>query len=115
MKTYPINLVLENKLVILVGAGHEISRKIAGLLEVGAWVRVIAPTAHLLVHQYVNEEKIEWLKRRYRPGDLRGAFVVFAATNDPAVHDQIWAEGHLRLLGNYRTVSDRSRSLLLLY
>ena len=28
MKTYPVNLVLENQLVVLVGAGQELSRKI---------------------------------------------------------------------------------------
>lgn len=93
MKTYPINLVLENKLVILVGAGKEISRKVPGLLEVGARVRVIAPSAHKIVRRYAGEGKIEWLDRRYEPGDLTGAVVVFAATGDPAVHDQIWAEG----------------------
>ena len=45
MKTYPINLVLQDKLAILVGAKGEIVHKIAGLLDVGAIVRVIAPSA----------------------------------------------------------------------
>jgi siroheme synthase (precorrin-2 oxidase/ferrochelatase) len=45
MKTYPINLVLQDRLVILVGAKGEIVHKIAGLLDVGAHVRVIAPSA----------------------------------------------------------------------
>ncbi|MDX1520544.1 MAG: bifunctional precorrin-2 dehydrogenase/sirohydrochlorin ferrochelatase, partial [Anaerolineae bacterium] len=93
MKTYPVNLVLEKKLVLLIGAGQEISRKIPGLLEVGAIVRVIAPDAHERVQHAANRGDIEWLQRRYQPGDLRGAAVVFAATNDAAVHDQIWAEG----------------------
>ena len=93
MKTYPINLVLEDKLVVLVGAGSEISRKISGLLEVGAKVRVIAPTAPETVQGYAAEGEIEWLERRYQPGDLTGAAMIIAATGDQAVHDQIWAEG----------------------
>jgi siroheme synthase-like protein len=93
MKTYPINLVLEDKLVILIGAGKEIGRKIPGLLEVGARVRVIAPAAQTIVRRYAAEEKIEWLDRRYQPGDLIGAALVIAATGDPQVHNQIWAEG----------------------
>ncbi|MBO9394857.1 bifunctional precorrin-2 dehydrogenase/sirohydrochlorin ferrochelatase [Caldilinea sp.] len=93
MKTYPINLVLEDKLVILVGAKGEIVHKIPGLLEVGARVRVIAPSAAPEVEAHARAGEIEWLRRRYRPGDLTGATVVFAATNDPAVHDLIWAEG----------------------
>jgi siroheme synthase-like protein len=93
VKTYPINLVLDNKLVVLVGAGNEIARKIPGLLEVGARVRVIAPAAHKAVRRLADEGKIEWLDRRYRPGDLQGATLVIAATGDSSVHDQIWAEG----------------------
>ncbi|HAJ36903.1 MAG TPA: precorrin-2 dehydrogenase [Chloroflexi bacterium] len=93
MKTYPINLVLQDRLVILVGAQGEIVHKIPGLLEVGARVRVIAPSAAPAVMEHARTGEIEWLPRRYRPGDLVGAAMVFAATNDPAVHDLIWAEG----------------------
>ncbi|GIK73421.1 MAG: hypothetical protein BroJett021_24090 [Chloroflexota bacterium] len=93
MKTYPINLVLQDKLAILVGAKGEIVHKIAGLLDVGAIVRVIAPSAAAEVETRARTGEIEWLRRRYQPGDLKGAAVVFAATNNPAVHDLIWAEG----------------------
>ncbi len=93
MKTYPVNLVLTDKLVILVGAGKEIARKIPDLVETGARVRVIAPAAHKVVRRYAEEGKIEWLDRRYQPGDLAGAFLVIAATGDPGVHDAVWAEG----------------------
>jgi len=93
MKTYPVNLVLEDKLVVLIGAGKEISRKIPGLLEVGARIRVVAPAAHKVVRRYANQGKIEWLDRRYEPGDLKGAFLVISATGDQEVNDQIWAEG----------------------
>ncbi len=93
MKTYPINLVLQDKLAILVGAKGEIVHKIAGLLDVGAIVRVIAPSAAAEVEVRAHTGEIEWLRRRYRPGDLEGAAVVFAATNNSAVHDLIWAEG----------------------
>lgn len=93
MKTYPVNLVLENKLVILIGGKGEIVRKIPGLLEVGAKVRFIAPEVDEVVRENAAQGLIEWLPRRYQPGDLQGAFVVFACTNDQSVHDQIWAEG----------------------
>lgn len=92
MKTYPINLVLQDRLVILVGAKGEIAHKIPGLLEVGARVRVIAPSAAPVVVEYARTGVIEWWRRRYQPGDLADATVVFAATNDRAVHDLIWAE-----------------------
>lgn len=93
MKTYPINLVLAQRLVVLVGAKGEIVHKIDGLLEVGAHVRVIAPSAAAEVTEHAAAGRVEWLPRRYQRGDLAGAALVFAATRDPAVHDVIWAEG----------------------
>lgn len=93
MKTYPVNLVLDNKRVVLIGAGHEIARKIPDLLATGARVRVIAPAAQPLVQRYAEAGQIEWLKRRYQPGDLTGAALVVAATGDQGVHDAVWAEG----------------------
>jgi len=93
MKTYPINLVLDQRLVVLIGAKGEIAHKIAGLLEVGARVRIIAPSAGDEVEHLASQHHIEWLRRRYQPGDLTGAAIVFAATGDAAVHEQIWAEG----------------------
>ena len=108
MKTYPINLVLQDQLVILVGARGEIVHKIAGLLEVGARVRVIAPSAAPEVEEHAAHGAIEWLRRRYQPGDLAGAAVVFAATNNRTVHDQIWAEGRANnQLVNVMDVLDR--------
>ena len=108
MKTYPINLVLQDQLVILVGAKGEIVHKIAGLLEVGARVRVIAPSAAAEVEAYAAAGAIEWLRRRYQPGDVAGAAVVFAATNNRTVHDQIWAEGRANnQLVNVMDVLDR--------
>ena len=41
MKTYPINLVLDNRLVVLVGAQGEIVHKIPALLECGARIRIV--------------------------------------------------------------------------
>lgn len=94
MKTYPVNLVLENRLVVLIGGGREIARKIPGLLETGARVRVIAPAAHESIHRHAADGQVEYLKRRYQPGDLAGAFLVVAATGDQAVHEAVWAEGN---------------------
>lgn len=92
MQTYPINLVLENRLVVLVGAGKEIARKIPDLLEAKAHIRVIAPAAHQIVRRYAEEGQIEWLARPYRSGDLQGAFLVITATGDSAVHKAVWSE-----------------------
>lgn len=93
MKTFPINIVLQDRLVILFGAKGEIASKPPQLLEAGARVRVIAPSVAAELGQLAADGRIEWLPRRYQAGDLAGATLVYAATNDAGVHAQIWAEG----------------------
>ncbi|MEM7032504.1 MAG: bifunctional precorrin-2 dehydrogenase/sirohydrochlorin ferrochelatase [Chloroflexota bacterium] len=93
MKTYPINLVLDNRLVILIGGKGEITKKIPGLLEVGAHIRVIAPAIDEAVIPYVLEEQVEWLARPYTSGDLTGAALVIANTGHDEIHDAVWTEG----------------------
>lgn len=93
MKTYPINVVLTDQLVVLFGAKGEIVHKIDGLLEVGATIRYIAPSADDEVKRQAALGDIEWLARPYQPGDLDGAAIVFASTNNESVDEQIWQEG----------------------
>ena len=93
MNTFPINIVLQDRLVLLVGGKGEIAHKPPALLEAGARVRVIAPSVDAHVAELAAEQRIEWLPRRYEPGDLAGATLVYAATNDPDVHARIWEEG----------------------
>lgn len=94
MKTYPINLVLDNRLVVLIGAGREITRKLEGLLDVGARVKVIAPEATPLILEYAAQGRITYQARPYQRGDLQGAFLVLACTRNEAVHDEVWAEAN---------------------
>lgn len=93
MKTFPINIVLQDRLVLLIGAKGEIAHKPPQLLDAGARVRIIAPSADPHIAELAEQGRIEWLQRRYAPGDLQGATLVYAAVNDPDVHAQIWAEG----------------------
>lgn len=93
VKTYPVNLVLKNRLVLLIGAKGEIAHKVEALLEAGARVRVIAPSADDSIKRHAALGQLEWLRREYVAGDLAGAFVVFAATRNAEVHDAIWREG----------------------
>ena len=36
-----------------------------------------------VLHEAFAELDVEWVERRYRSGDLDGAFLVIAATSDP--------------------------------
>jgi siroheme synthase-like protein len=66
------------------------SRKAAGLAEAGARVRVIAPR----VRRGLAAQHVE--RRAYRPGDLQGAALAFAATDNRAVNHAVAAEARRR-------------------
>jgi siroheme synthase-like protein len=93
MKSYPVFLVnLAEKHCVVVGGGCEAQRKVESLVECDAAVTVISPEVTNQLHSWVGEGMMTWIKRDYRPGDLRGAFLAIAATDDPQTNARIWEE-----------------------
>jgi siroheme synthase-like protein len=82
---YPIFLDLAGKPVLVVGAGKVALRKTRGLLEAGAAVTVVAPRAEPEFGQLA----VTMRQRAYRLSDIRGAVLVFAATDNRAVNHAV--------------------------
>ena len=93
---FPAFLDLHGRACVVVGGGHIARDKIAGLLEAAADVTVIAPQAEPRVAALARTGALRWNRRAYRDGDLDGAFLVIAATAEPQVNRQVWAEAHAR-------------------
>jgi precorrin-2 dehydrogenase/sirohydrochlorin ferrochelatase len=91
-KLFPMFLKLAGRPCLVVGAGAIGESKIASLLEAEARVRVVAPKATEQVHVWAEGKKIDWLAREFEAGDLRGMFLVVAATSSTAVHEWIFEE-----------------------
>ena len=92
MSLFPIFLKLTNRLCIVIGAGHLAASKIASLRTADARVTVIAPEANDVIRDLAANGEITLQQRPYQQGDLAGAFLVVAATNDPAVNRAVFAE-----------------------
>ncbi|MFF2447097.1 NAD(P)-binding protein [Neobacillus sp. NPDC058068] len=86
---YPIMLRLEGKKVVFVGGGKVAERKISGLLCTGARVVMVSPETTEELQGLFHAGKIEWVQRQFSKGDLQGAFMVFAATNDKALNQLV--------------------------
>jgi siroheme synthase-like protein len=96
MGWYPIVVDMTERPVLVVGGGAVAERKVEGLLAAGARVTVLAPdlTARLL--GWVGEGRVRHVVRAYRPGDLAGYRVAFAATDDGAVNADVAREARER-------------------
>lgn len=82
MTLYPINLKIEHSLCLVVGGGVVAYRKVCGLLQANAKVRVISPEVVPELGVLVDRGSVEWFERPFVYGDLEGVFLVFAATNN---------------------------------
>lgn len=81
---------------MVIGGGRVGERKVQGLLTHGAMVRVISPELSDVLAGLQRNGTIDWLPRLYQEGDLVGAFLVIAATDDPAVQERVHAEAEER-------------------
>jgi len=86
---YPVCLKITGKLCVVVGGGSVAERKVSGLLTAGARVRIISPELTSGLAVLAGEGRIEWLQRGYRDGDLEGALLVFAATDNREVQEAV--------------------------
>jgi precorrin-2 dehydrogenase/sirohydrochlorin ferrochelatase len=88
----PVFVKLANRPCVVVGAGTVAASKIAALLESGALITVIAPSAIPEVTRLAAARKIRWLPRKFQTKDLEGACLAIAATSDAAVNRDVFLE-----------------------
>ncbi|HEY0779161.1 MAG TPA: bifunctional precorrin-2 dehydrogenase/sirohydrochlorin ferrochelatase, partial [Gemmatirosa sp.] len=92
---YPVSLDLRGRSCVVVGGGAIAEGKVDGLLAACARVTVVAPALSAVLAAHREAGRLVWVARAYRPGDLAGAWLAIAATDEPAVNDAVWrdAEG----------------------
>jgi precorrin-2 dehydrogenase len=91
-KYYMACLDLEGRSVLVVGGGPVALEKVRGLLEAGARVTVVSPEA---VPDLLSLP-VEWLARGYHSSDLRGRFLVVAATSTTPLNRRVFADAEAR-------------------
>ena len=89
MSLLPIFVNLENRRVLLVGAGNVALEKIGTLLKTGLQLRVVAPRILPEVHRLAAEGKLKLIERAFQPEDLDGSFLVITATDSAEVNHAV--------------------------
>jgi len=82
-------LDLKGKPAIVVGGGPVAAQKAEGLLRCGARVTVIAPELGTRLAELTLVGALRHEPKRFQPGDLLGAEIAIAATDDPAVNESV--------------------------
>jgi cobalt-precorrin 5A hydrolase/precorrin-3B C17-methyltransferase len=90
---YPVTLTgMTGRQAVVVGGGAVGQRKVQGVLAAGMAVKLISPEATPQLQAWTEAGRIGWVRRPYQPGDVVGAYLVFAATNQRTVNAQIAQE-----------------------
>ena len=89
---YPVYLDVKERCCVIVGGGQIAEGKIAALLECGAQIRMISPEVTDEVQDMADTGALRLEKREYRDGDLEGAFIAIAATDDTSLSRRIAKE-----------------------
>jgi len=86
---YPVFLNLNKKKAVVCGGGNVAERKVAALLKTGAKLTVISPNITARLERERHKGLIKHVKRNYRKGDLKGAFLVIGATDSVEINKRI--------------------------
>src|SRR5215472_4706494 len=89
---YPLSVRLEGRKVVVVGGGPVALRRVAGLRETGAEIVVVAPWLTPALADLADRGQITAHRRGYQPGDVDGAWLVLACTDQPKVNQAVAAD-----------------------
>jgi len=90
--SYLVNLALKGRAVAVIGGGEVAARKVEDLLAAKANVTVIAPQICDGIAALADKKLIVAHARPYRTGDLAGAFLAIAATDDENLNARIYGD-----------------------
>lgn len=93
---YPISLDIDGKRCVVIGGGEVALRKVSALLEHDAIVQVVSPELCPELEELFAAGRIMAAERPYADGDLAGAFVAIAATDDANINRKVASEAERR-------------------
>jgi len=89
-------LRLSGRRCVVIGGGEVGLEKVEGLLLCDGDVTLVAPEAHPQLVQLALEGSIRWQRREYRSGDLDGALIAIAATDETDLNIRVFEDAEAR-------------------
>ncbi len=91
-------LRLKGRRAVVVGGGDVGLEKVEGLLACEADVTLVSPEAHPELVALSLEGSIRWERRGYATGDLGGALIAIAATDDTDLNIRVFEDAEERAM-----------------
>ncbi len=92
---YPAFLAVTGRRCVIVGGGKIAERKALSLMRAGAEVTIISPEITTGLEGYRKKGLINHIRRHYRKGDLKSAFLAIAATDSEQTNRKIVADAEI--------------------
>jgi siroheme synthase-like protein len=89
---YPIFIDVEDRDVVIIGGGAVCARKAEAMMKYGARVTVVAPEVNREIASWGDAGRLSVKRKAYEPGDLQGASLVIASTDDESVNVRVAAD-----------------------
>ncbi len=91
MRYFPLFLDIKDKPVLLVGGGDVAARKFSLLMEAGARITVVSPLLGDELNAALTRGEFVHVVREFAVADIKGVWLVVAATDDRAVNAAVSA------------------------
>ena len=95
-RLFPMFVKLDDRPVLVVGAGQIGEQKVRGLLDTGARIRVVALQPGAAARDWAEAGKISLEERAFAVTDLDGMFLVVVATASRTLNERVFAEAAQR-------------------
>lgn len=86
MRFFPLAIDVSTRRCVVVGGGSIGARKAKSLVQAGADVTVVAPSATREVVRMAERGSLRWADEHFAPEHVAGAFLVVMATDDDALN-----------------------------
>jgi len=86
---YTVNLIIENRLCLVVGGGKVAARKTLSLIECGAVVKAVSSCFCDTFLDLGEKGIVQLLHRPFKDEDLKDVFLVICATDSETINSQV--------------------------
>jgi precorrin-2 dehydrogenase / sirohydrochlorin ferrochelatase len=86
---YPIYIDIEERDVLIIGGGNVCARKAETMMKYGARVTIVSPSMTDEIEAWARDGRLDLRRKTYEIGDLDGASLVIASTDDPCINARV--------------------------